>query len=480
MRKKPKPKLKVNLIQGRTGKNDPIRRSKMAEDDTRERLPLRRRNIVIPFLVVSGLIFVTLSLLRSGTPKIQTVQVSPVVRETLTTTVLGTGTTKAANTRSIAFSSTGIVRSVTVDVGDTVSKGQVLAELDTTRTERELAVAEASLNSSQAALKRAKSEVTTAQLEHRKRYRSAQMNLASAQDGYREAQRELRLQQDLLKTGVVSPQEVRKAQTALNEAKRKVQNTQAEIQFAKLKVDNKDTSSIAQAQASYKSALVSVQNLQKTIGDAVLRSPTSGVVSAINVKVDNSTPSGTAFEITDPSSVYLEVPFDETRAVELETGQPATIDFDALKSPMHGKVTRISPTAQKTGQTANVLVHVRLAEPLEVKPGFTGTAEVTTKRLRNVMTVPLEATSEKDGVYIVWRVGQIQQHNKTGIALPIEVDLLERNNHRAAISGPVMPDDLIITPAPTKIQKEDPIQFTHSELSTSGRTSTTSNAGTTP
>lgn len=456
-----KPKLKINLMQGRTGRNDPIRRSKMAEPDPPRKpsLPVKRRNIIIPLLIVGGLTLTAFGLLHSGEPQVINVTVAPVLKENLIKTVSGTGTTKAELSRNVAFPSAGIVRKVNIKVGDSVQQGQILAELDTTTINRDLLAAQASLQSSDADLTRAEANARESQAERGKQLQAAELAFAAAQTALSDSERSLKLQQELLQTGAASQQDVRNAQNSRDEAQRKLQSVRSDLKFAKSRGNESGTAAIQQARAARRSAQVRVENLEKNLKDAVLRSPVTGIVSAMAMSEGNPAPTSNAIEITDPARLYLEVPFDETRAVQLKAGQPAQIEFDALAKPMTGKVQRVSPVAHQSGQTASVPVRIKLNDPSAVKPGFTGTATVTTKRLTDVMTVPLEATSEQGGKYVVWRVGKINKNLQSGVALPIEIEISERNASRAAVVGKLMPDDLIITPAPTRIEKENPVQY---------------------
>src|SRR5690606_24739119 len=86
---------------------------------------------------------------RSSTGKaIYTTQ--PVTRGDLTITVTATGTLQPTNQVDIGSELSGTIRSVFADYNDEVKKGDVLAELDTTRLEAQVQQAQNAVASAEA------------------------------------------------------------------------------------------------------------------------------------------------------------------------------------------------------------------------------------------------------------------------------------------------------------------------------------------
>jgi RND family efflux transporter MFP subunit len=81
------------------------------------------------FWIGGGLLVLVLILILTNKPA-STVTIVPVVRGELKQTVLATGQVTSKTDLDLAFSSSGLVRSVPVSVGDKVWAGQVLASLD--------------------------------------------------------------------------------------------------------------------------------------------------------------------------------------------------------------------------------------------------------------------------------------------------------------------------------------------------------------
>ena len=122
-------------------------------------------------ILILGTIITLLAGCKSS-PKtpVTTTQTATVARGNITQTISAAGNLDFSNTQNLAFDVGGYVSSVNVSVGDTVKKGEVLASLDTTQYEQNIAglqnsvtVAQHNLILKQAALVTAQRGVTTAQ-----------------------------------------------------------------------------------------------------------------------------------------------------------------------------------------------------------------------------------------------------------------------------------------------------------------------------
>jgi HlyD family secretion protein len=105
------------------------------------------------------------------------------------------------------------------------------------------------------------------------------------------------------------------------------------------------------------------------------------------------------------SIIEAEVVVDETDIPSVKFGQVAKVTIDAIPNKTFtGKVTEIgnSPitttgAAASSSQATNFKVTVQLdTEIPEVRPGFTCTAEITTATRKNVVSVPIQATTVRE------------------------------------------------------------------------------------
>lgn len=408
---------------------------------------MKARPVVITVLVLGG-VGVAAYAFMPKSPQLLEVTTVPVRTETFITEVSAVGTVKATRIRPLAFVSSGTVLSTSVKVGDAVQKGQVLVTLDTRTLQTDLESARASLLAAQTDLQKARNAVQTDALEARKSVELAQNALISAQQSWRTAEEQRKLQKELFDLGSISRNDFEQAENTAREAQLKVQNAQLDLQSARLRQQNAQqlsASGVQNAQSTLQSAKTRVDSLEKQISDAVLKAPLDGVVSVLNVTPGGFATAGTsAVEITDLTELQLEVPVDETRSRDLAPGQKATIEFDALPGhKVSGRVSRVSPTAtsgQGTSQVTSVNAQIAFKE-LQAKPGFTASVKVETLRKLNTLTVPLESITEAEQIY-VYRVKPDAQGQ--GVIEKVNVKIIDRNVKVAAIEG-LNPKDQVLT-----------------------------------
>src|SRR6185437_1021507 len=231
--------------------------------------------------------------------------------------------------------------------GDRVRKGQVLARLDTSRLEPQLAQARA-----QAAAQRA----VVDRLHHGSRpeeVAQARANLTLAQADARQAHDNYRRLEAVFSTSsgrAVSRQEVDDAQAQADVADAKVAVSRKALQLALLGPRQED---IAQAQAMLDGEQAQVALLEQELADAQLRAPLDAVVrSRIAEPGDMASPQKTALTlaITDPKWVRAYV--SESDLGRVGPGMAATVAVDSFPGTrFEGWVGFISPVAEFTPKT---------------------------------------------------------------------------------------------------------------------------------
>src|SRR6202021_2630327 len=149
--------------------------------------------------------------------------------------------------------------------------------------------------------------------------------------------------------------------------------------------------------------------LQKTSYNA----PYDGVVTNLPVRegetvvmgIQNA-PGSTLMTIADMSVITAEVKVDETDIVNVHLGQPAEVTIDAIpKKLFHGTVSEIGDnaivrssgvstsqqtTASEEAKDFKVVVNLQDA-PMDLRPGLSTTAKITTATRSNPVAVPIQA-----------------------------------------------------------------------------------------
>ncbi|HEX4269506.1 MAG TPA: efflux RND transporter periplasmic adaptor subunit [Steroidobacteraceae bacterium] len=247
----------------------------------------------------------------------------------------------------LAFNDSQRVASVLVREGDSVRKGQVLAQLDTSRMVPQLAQAQA-----QAAAQRA----VVDRLHHGSRpeeIAQARANLMLAQADARQSHDNYqRLETVSSNSGgrAVSRQEVDNAKAQSDVSDARVAVNRKALQLALIGPRQED---IAQAEAMLASEEARVALLEQELADAQLRAPLDAVVrSRIAEPGDMASPQKTALTlaITDPKWVRAYV--SETELGRVHPGMRAAVAVDSFPGRRFpGWVGFISPEAEFTPKT---------------------------------------------------------------------------------------------------------------------------------
>jgi len=127
--------------------------------------------IVIAVCVIGAAVPVTLKMVSNGSSTANTTQKTyTVAKGTITNEISAAGNLALSTSEDLAFEVAGYVSEVEVSVGDTVTKGQELAKLDTTEwdkniktLEKAITTAQRNLTDKQAALIKAQRDLTEAQ-----------------------------------------------------------------------------------------------------------------------------------------------------------------------------------------------------------------------------------------------------------------------------------------------------------------------------
>lgn len=252
--------------------------------------------------------------------------------------LLGTTDIREAH---LAFRVGDRIASMLVDEGDAVTKGQLLASLDTTLLESELAAAEASADASAQTLERL---VDGSRPEEISRGRA---ELAGAKARLADATINLKDTKAAFVKGAASQRGLDTAQAAHDEAAALVESLQATLD---LLIAGPRAEDIAVAKAEHRGALARVSTAQQHLADAQLIAPHAGIIRARlhePGEIVSATSPVLLLSITDP--LWVRVYLDEVDLGKVVLGMKATITVDSDPgTSFDGWLGSISPTAEFT------------------------------------------------------------------------------------------------------------------------------------
>jgi len=408
---------------------------------------MKRKLILIGIIVVIALIaggvyiWQTQQAKATAAASVQTVTVR---RGSLAATVSAAGNVSAPNSVAAAFESSTLdvsarVAKVNVRVGDTVKKGQVLMEVDTTNLNLALKTAQSNLASAQVSYDQTKNDLNFTLRTAQAAFDSAKTNLEAAKASNAQNPNNLIVAKANLDTAEIT---LRKAQgdynkiawrgdvgmtteaAALQSATIAYQSALASYKIAAVKINDSDLKAaqatytnaqvaleqaqknletkLATAQATLDNAKLNVEQAQRALDNAKLVAPYDGVVSAVNYGIgDNAM--GTAVTIVDLSVLQVKVTIAEVDVAKVKLGQTAKMTLDALTGKTYNaKVIAISPVGAVTSGVVNYTATLEITDAdSAIKPGMTANLTIEVERRDNVLLVPTRAVTTKGNQKVV-------------------------------------------------------------------------------
>ncbi len=397
------------------------------------------RIVLMPVFVVGLALFgLTIarsqaSLLPETTPLLVPVETTSVEIGILTQTLNATGSLAATDESVLTFGIAAPVTEVLVAAGDVVRAGDVLARVDTTAIDADVASTELDVAAAQDALEAVQApptdiEIAQAQLS----IDSATASLSSAsQTGSTDTDVEVaRLNEELAKNSLwqaqlnqgISESRSRSAgnyatdiqtQTSLAGSETSVET--AALSYTETVNDGPDQSQLASASASLMSAQANMDELmagaseadlrqaqidletaqlalsivEQQRDDATLVAPFDGIVAAVDVAVGEMPVSTGAITLINTSSYSITLSVDEKDIAQVSEGQAVNVTISALNATLTGRVTEIglAPADDADLVTYNVEVTLNPTD-VQVRPGMSAVANVVLNQVDNVIVVP--------------------------------------------------------------------------------------------
>lgn len=244
------------------------------------------------------------------------------------------GSLRAMNQASVKAKVAGEVKEVLVREGESVQKGQLLAQIEHSDYLARVAQAKASLQAAEGQLEIA---VNT-----------------------RKNNQQLQQQKFISKNALET----------------------SESQFA-----------IALANVAASKAALDVS--QKALQDTKVFAPMAGIVSSRTVQPgEKVSPDARLLDVVDLAQMEMEVAVPSFQIAQLKTGLPVRINLDGISANIPGSISRITPSAQSG--TRSILMYVKIDQAIDkreqlLRAGMFGQASVLLSTQSNVVKVPTSA-----------------------------------------------------------------------------------------
>ena len=351
------------------------------------------------------------------------VQVEPVREESVRRTIEVVGTLAAADQVTISSEAEGRVSRIAADLGDRVSAGQVLLELDREKPQYNLEQQRASLARSLARYG-ATDPNSMPPIEQTPDVQKAKAELEQAQKAYDRAK-------ELNRRQLVSTQTL---EDALAAQQTKQASYDAALQNAKNLSADIDASGAALKMA------------ERQVRDTAIRAPFDGYVEKRLVNLGEyvrvQTPVMGVVRI-DPLKVTAEIP--EKMGPWIQDGQAVELIVDAFPDrPFAGKVSRISPVVNTSTRAFPFEALVPNPEAT-LKPGTFARVRIVTAKVDQVLTLSYSSLQYRYGVNRVFVV------DKDHLAMR-ELKVGERVGERIEVLEGVKPGETVATTGVDKLE----------------------------
>ncbi|KAB2930434.1 MAG: efflux RND transporter periplasmic adaptor subunit [Candidatus Contendobacter sp.] len=288
---------------------------------------------------------------RAETQAAPQYQTEPLSQGNLRVTVSATGKLEPINQVDVGSELSGTIETVLVDDNDRVKKGQVLARLDVTKLQNQIAKSRAALASAEAKVLQAVATV-----------KEARANLG-------------RLRQVAKLSGGKVP-------------------APTELEAAEATAERASADEVA-ARATVEEARATLRTNETDLAKASMRSPIDGVVLARKVEpgqtVAASLQAPVLFTLAENlAQMELQVDVDEADVGQVHEGQSATFTVDAYPNRSYpARIQQVRFGAEKVNNvvTYKTILNVDNGD-LSLRPGMTATAEIVATERENVLLVP--------------------------------------------------------------------------------------------
>jgi HlyD family secretion protein len=302
---------------------------------------------------------------RAGQSAFKTERIS---RGDIEQRVIATGKIEPFSTVEIRSKVDGIVKSIAVDEGDSIKKGEVLIELD-----KDILISR--VNEARAALEKARARYEQARIE------ASTVEVESAQRKYDRIQ-------ELFAQQLAPTEQLEDAQTALTIAEQNLRARQAAV-------------SMAQAELAAVTAML--ERTENELSYATIISPMDGIVLSRDVDVGSAVASvvstmGTLImTLGNMQEVHMVGDVDESDIGTVHVGMPARISVESYPDKtFHGRVKTIAPQGIEKNKIMNFKVEIAIDETdIPLRTNMTADAEIIVDEHHNVLLAPQSAIRYK-------------------------------------------------------------------------------------
>jgi RND family efflux transporter MFP subunit len=291
----------------------------------------------------------------------------------------------------------GYVKSITVDIGDHVKQGQVLATLEIPEMADEATRAKAAIQRSEAQVSQARDEVKRAEA------------------GYQIAHLSFGRLDGLMKSrpGLIAQQEVDDARARESAAEAQVSGARSNLSATEQQV------AVSRADLARLDTMFAYTRVTAPF-DGVITKRYANTGSMVQAGTASQTQAMPVVRISDNSTLRLMLPVPESAVPTVHVGQNVDVLVPTLKRTFPGRVARFSNRVSEA--TRSMDTEVDVANPgMRLIAGMYAEVTLTLQRVQGVVAVPVTAVDvESAAEGVVFVVNARNQIEKRTVAIGME------------------------------------------------------------
>lgn len=283
-----------------------------------------------------------------------------------------TGSLLPARAANVTSKLAGSVRAVHADVGDKVTAGQLLVELDAKELQAQLRQAEAAVRQVKEQAEQARLNVDAARLNKE----TVQLKMEAAQVDLENVQKSYNRIKALVEAGAAPQSQLDDLQTRLAQAKLQYEMARKQYELAAKQQESAEKQYAIATGAGLAQAEAARNVIQVQLTNAAITSPLTGTVTNRYVNPGEIVaPGAPLLTVAEMAVLKLQGTVGQEVVPLLAVGQKVGVTVDAFPGKeFQGEITQVGPVAAPTGQ--RFPVEVKVANPGELKPGMTARAVI--------------------------------------------------------------------------------------------------------
>lgn len=331
------------------------------------------------------------------------------------------GEVMAAYSVDMKSTGSGWMKSLSVDIGQRVTKGQEIASVD--QEDVQAQVEAASAQNTQAAAQSA--QVLSQSQQMLAGIAVAQSAVAKADADLQQSRSDAARTQAMFDKGFVSKASLENAQTTVKTYQAALDAAKAQLDAAKAQY-TASLSSVKASQAQLAQTKAGLKAAQVKLGYLTIRAPFSGVVAEKYVDAGAFvSPTVSIVKIVDDSDVKIVINAIEEDIARIAVGAPAEITTDALPNrTFSGRVTRVSPVVESQSRTGTV--EILISNPTgELKAGMMARVNLVAAYVPNALVVPVDAViidQVTGGKYVMVMAQKDPQRHDVRVGIQTDTD----------------------------------------------------------